>query len=277
MEILYMGTAAAEGWPALFCDCPVCSHAREAGGKNIRSRSQALLDGEVLIDFPPDSYAHAVKYGLNFGKIHTLLITHSHMDHWFPTDLIHRHSHFGHGAEGVLHVYGNAAVEKAYYDHILIDRFRAHPLDGVVQFHRISGGDRFAAGGWEIVAVPADHDQREECLVYICKKDGKALFYGHDTGVNLPDTAWELLSREHFDLVSLDATRGRNQKNGYHMGLPDIEPFVEKLTVLGCVDSRTQVVLNHFSHNGQMTQEELTAWAGARGMTAAWDGLTVTI
>ena len=55
MKIRYLGTAAAEGWPALFCSCPICTHARTQGGKNLRTRTQAILDGELLIDFPPDT------------------------------------------------------------------------------------------------------------------------------------------------------------------------------------------------------------------------------
>ena len=276
MKILYLGTAAAEGWPGLFCSCPICTHAREHGGRNLRTRTQALLDGEILLDFPPDTYCHAVRHGLNLGKIHTLLVSHSHMDHWFPTDLIHRHEHFGHGAEGVLDVYGNSAVEKAFYDHILNDRFKPHPIDDVVHFHRTHGGDHIRTdGGWEITAVPADHDKREECLVYICKKDGKTVFYGHDTGANLSPQAWELLAAEQFDLVSLDATMGQKTIGGYHMGLPDIEPFLAKMEALGCVDGHTVRVINHFSHNGEMTQEQLEAWGAARGILAAYDGMEV--
>ena len=275
MKILYMGTAAAEGWPGLFCSCPICSHARKEGGKNLRTRTQALLDDEVLLDFPPDSYCHALQYGLDFGKLHTLLVTHSHMDHWFPTDIIHRHEHFGHGAEGVLDIYGNEAVEKAFYEHILIDRFKPHPIDDVVHFHRTHGGDRIHAGEWEIIAVPADHDKREESLVYICKKGGKTVFYGHDTGANLSPEAWDLLAAEHFDLISLDATMGLKTIGGYHLGLPDIEPFIQKLTDLGCVDRHTVKVINHFSHNGEMTHDQLTAWGAERGILAAYDGMTV--
>ena len=102
MKIRYLGTAAAEGWPALFCSCPICTHAREQGGKNLRTRTQAILDGELLLDFPPDTYCHALQHGLELAKVRTLLVTHSHMDHWFPTDLIHRHEHFGHGYTGGL-------------------------------------------------------------------------------------------------------------------------------------------------------------------------------
>ena len=33
MKIHYLGTAAAEGWPALFCDCENCRRARIEKGK----------------------------------------------------------------------------------------------------------------------------------------------------------------------------------------------------------------------------------------------------
>ncbi|HIS53274.1 MAG TPA: hypothetical protein IAC15_11175 [Candidatus Onthomonas avicola] len=277
MKMCYLGTAAAEGWPALFCSCPICSNARQAGGRNLRTRTQAMLDGELLLDFPPDTYCHALRHGLNLGGIHTLLVTHSHMDHWFPTELIHRHEHFGHGAEGILDVYGNEAVEQAFYEHILIDRFKPHPLDDAVHFHRTHGGDVIRAGDWEIVAVPADHDKREECLVYICKKGGKTVFYGHDTGANLSAQAWDLLARERFDLVSLDATMGQRSIGGYHMGLPDIEPFLAEMARRGCIHDGTVKVINHFSHNGGMTHEELTAWGAARGIIAAYDGLEIAL
>ena len=116
MEIQYLGTAAAEGLPALFCSCEICQKAKNTKGKELRTRTQSIIDGKLLIDFPPDSYMHALNYSLNMGKIQHLLITHSHMDHFFPVELIHRHEHFGHNAEGILHVYGNEAVEKAFFD-----------------------------------------------------------------------------------------------------------------------------------------------------------------
>lgn len=275
MRILYMGTAAAEGWPALFCSCPICTQAREMGGRDLRTRTQVLLDDDLLLDFPPDTYCHALRHGLNLGDIHTLLVTHSHMDHWFPTDLIHRHEHFGHGVKGVLDVYGNKAVEDTFKAHILIDRFKPHPIDSAVHYHVVRGGDSFFSGGWEITAVPADHDQREECLVYICKKNGKTVFYGHDTGTNFSQEAWELIAAEHYDLVSLDATMGLKTIGGYHMGLSDVEWMLEKLASLGCVDSKTRKIISHFSHNGGMTHEQLTAWGRERSILAAYDGMEI--
>ncbi len=273
MEIQYLGTAAAEGWPALFCDCEICRHARLVRGKDLRTRTQSMIDGKLLIDFPPDSYTHALYNSLQLGKIQHLLITHSHMDHFFPVELIHRHEHFGHNAEGKLHVYGNEAVEKAFYDAVLIDRFKAHPLDDAVEFIRIAPFQDFIADGYHIIPVRADHDKRETCLIYIIERDGKCMLYGHDTGIDLDREAWDCIYSHKYQLVSMDATMGKKQTDRYHMGLPDGIRFVQTLEEKGCIGKDTWKVINHFSHNGEMTHDDLERFAESHGLIAAYDGM----
>ena len=63
MKLTYLGTAAAEGWPAAFCNCDGCRAARRLGGRNIRTRSQALVDDALLLDFPCDAWLHALRQG----------------------------------------------------------------------------------------------------------------------------------------------------------------------------------------------------------------------
>jgi glyoxylase-like metal-dependent hydrolase (beta-lactamase superfamily II) len=87
MKITYYGTAAAEGIPGLFCKCRVCENARKVKGKEIKTRSQALVDDKILIDFPADTYMHALNYGLPLEDIHTCIVTHSHMDHLYEREL----------------------------------------------------------------------------------------------------------------------------------------------------------------------------------------------
>ena len=88
MKIKYLGTAAYEGIPSLFCECETCKKARAFKGKNIRTRSQALINDDLLIDFPPDTLVHANTYGIDFQRIHHCLITHSHSDHFYPEDIM---------------------------------------------------------------------------------------------------------------------------------------------------------------------------------------------
>ncbi len=277
MEIQYLGTAAAEGWPALFCDCEICRKARKTGGKELRTRTQSIVDGKILIDFPPDTYTHALKYSLQLGQIQHLLVTHSHMDHFFPVELIHRHEHFGHRAEGMLNVYGNEAVEKAFYDAVLIDRFKVHPLDNAVRFVRLKPFVDFMADGYHIIPVPADHDKRETCFIYIIEKERKCLLYGHDTGLKMSDAAWDCIFSHKYDLISIDATMGRQHSEGYHMGLPDDLTFVAIMERHGCIRPDTVKIINHFSHNGGMTHEELDAFAVKHSLIAAYDGMAVSI
>ena len=81
MEILYMGTAAEERIPAMFCHCELCQKALKLGGKNIRKRAQALIDGELLVDFGSDTYDHFIREGRTLWDIQNILLTHSHPDH----------------------------------------------------------------------------------------------------------------------------------------------------------------------------------------------------
>ena len=49
MKFRYLGTAAAEGWPAVFCNCDNCMRAKKAGGRNLRTRSQAIINDDLLL------------------------------------------------------------------------------------------------------------------------------------------------------------------------------------------------------------------------------------
>ena len=51
MKIKYLGTGAAEGIPAIFCNCSICKNAKNMKGKEIRTRCQAIIDEEIIIDF----------------------------------------------------------------------------------------------------------------------------------------------------------------------------------------------------------------------------------
>ncbi|MDE6677090.1 MAG: hypothetical protein K2K12_05210, partial [Clostridia bacterium] len=90
MKVTYLGTGAAEGIPALFCQCEYCRGVRARGGKEIRSRAQVLVDGELSIDFPPDAFYHGAAEGIDLSAVKYLLVTHSHMDHFYAQDFILR-------------------------------------------------------------------------------------------------------------------------------------------------------------------------------------------
>ena len=153
MKIKYFGTAAAEGFPGMFCKCEVCERARQAGGRNFRTRSQALIDGKLLIDFPPDTYMHVLYGGLDLAAVNSCIITHGHSDHLYASDLEMRK----HGlpiiqrarAAGVQSVRnkGNSRCHKEFSDF-------EHLVDiETIALHEIKAFNKFTAEGYEITPL----------------------------------------------------------------------------------------------------------------------------
>ena len=90
MKLKYYGTGAGYGIPEIFCDCRICRQAREEGGKNIRTRSCATLDGRIAIDLSVDTFYHSAFAGLDMRRIKQVLVTHAHHDHFFTNDMFSR-------------------------------------------------------------------------------------------------------------------------------------------------------------------------------------------
>lgn len=113
MKIKYLGTAAAEGVPAMFCKCESCENIRRLGKGEFRTRTQILIDGELSVDFPPEAYSNSLKYGFNLADLKYVFVTHSHMDHFYAHDFILRGYRYASGFSSPLHIYGNAEVAAA--------------------------------------------------------------------------------------------------------------------------------------------------------------------
>lgn len=273
MKIKYFGTAAAEGWPGIFCRCDVCKKATELGGKNLRSRSQALIGDSLLVDFPPDSYYHMLHDGLNLPEIQHIIITHSHQDHFYPLDLNMRGNGFSDEVKGMLHIYGNAHVEKMFNE--TVSQAGAFcQLDKRLAFHLLENFVPLEIAGYKVTPLTALHDRRENCVIFLIEKDGKTLLYANDTGL-FPDETYEFLQGRKLDLVSFDCTMMRVKEGTNHMGLADNVLVKEKLTELGCIHDGTEYVVTHFSHHGGLLHHELEEEAAKLGFIAAYDGLTV--
>jgi len=96
MKIHFLGTGAAEGIPAIGCDCAHCTRARNEGGKLVRERNAILFslpDYELLVDCAPDIRSLINKYQVT--KLDGILATRSRYDHiggikefeWWPGQL----------------------------------------------------------------------------------------------------------------------------------------------------------------------------------------------
>lgn len=273
MKIKYLGTGASEGIPALFCRCPICNEARKRGGKELRSRSQAIIDDQLLVDFPADSYYHIQKYNLDFSSIKTLLITHSHDDHFYPFDLLMRLPAYAHNmGEKKLHIYGNHEV--GCYLKEAADRFSVSQIWEFIEYHEVKIFESFKVDSYTVYPLPARHMKNENALIYLIEGGGKTLLYGNDTGL-FYDEVWDFLKNRKIDCVSLDCTMGKHPTDPAHMGFPNDIDIQERLNEMNCTNQYTKWVCVHFSHNGGMLYKEMKEWAAEKNFEAAWDGMEI--
>ena len=273
MKLKYLGTAAAEGIPGMFCNCRVCRNALEVRGKEIKTRSQALLDDKLLIDFPADTYMHILNHGLDLRNIHNVIITHSHSDHFYPNDFWCRFEGIAYDiVEEPLNIY----VTEAGYNEAL--RQLGEDMNETrVKFHKIAPFEPFDVEDYHIIPLAADHDSSSNPVIYIIEKGGKSLLYANDTGI-FPDSTWDYLEKynKKFELISLDCT-GMAQKNWRrsHLCLNTDKEVYDRLTEIGVCDKNTIVYVNHFSHNGMLTHKELVVEAEKYGFLVTYDSLEV--
>lgn len=271
MKIQFLGTAAFEGIPSLFCNCRVCRESMRAGGRNIRSRSQALVDNKLLLDFNADTCAHYLKYPFDWDEIQACLITHSHSDHLYVEDMIINTPGYA-DAHATWTFY---AAEDGYNKiQAITERTKNH-----IAAKKVEPGVEFTVGDYRILPLWADHDPLTSPVFYAItnQAEGKRMLYAHDTGI-FPDKTWERLKSETqpFDLISLDCTGCvlTGWVHG-HMGLDGDQIVTNRLREMGLVTDKTIVVVNHFSHNAHATHDELVAVAEPQGMVVSYDGMEV--
>ena len=277
MKLKYLGTAAAEAVPALFCECDVCKKAREMGGRHIRSRSQALIDDTLLIDFPYDTSYHMILNHLSLLDFPYCLITHIHNDHFAPKEMAY-----------IRRGYATVLPENYQGFHVFGSEDLAPELNEIIEkspdrifYTRVEPYQPFSVGDYRVTALKANHST-EHPYNYIIERYGKALLYAHDTGHFLPETWTYLESLSlRFSLVSLDCTGGHRTHGykipGHHMGLGDNILMREKLTEFGLVNENTRYILNHFSHNGaDVDYDTFCPIAANFGFDVSYDGMEVT-
>ena len=272
MKITFLGTAAAEGFPALYCSCDNCKKARKLGGKNLRTRSQAILDGVLLIDYPADTYAHVLANNIDLSDVKSCLITHIHGDHFYPKDFSYLRAGFSvPKPDYKLTVYGSEDAKESVEE--IAQRSPDH-----LAFSLLTPFEPVMTDGYKVTPLKAYHGTAHPYF-YAVQKDGKSLLYAHDTDYFCEET-WEYLEHSgiRFDLVSLDCTEGNREDLDYHghMCLGRNIKCKNRMLESGLADEKSIFVLNHFSHNGtDSVYEDFKDIAKPYGFLVSYDGMTV--
>lgn len=278
MKLKFLGTAAGEGIPALLCDCDVCRRSRERGGKNLRARSQAMIDDVLLIDMPPETYSNLHRYRINLLNVRYWLITHTHPDHFHPTEFTFtRNGNFAHYADDWhgIDIHGSADLEVPLREFICEDDHAAY-----MRYHRETAFQSFRCGDYTVTPLAANHGT-ENPFIYVIEKDGKAVLYAHDTGP-FSKEVWAYLQSmtATLSVVSLDCTAGSKMTYHYpvHMCLGWNIECRDELIKRGIANENTVFVLNHFSHNGDNAMyDDFKDIAKQHGFLASFDGMEIEV
>lgn len=278
MKIQFLGTAAAEGVPAMFCSCKYCQDIKKSGAKEYRTRSQVVIDGELSIDFPPEAYVHALDYGIDLSALKNLIVTHSHLDHFYAHDFVLRGYKYAELSADILNIYGNDEVEKVYSE--CTRRELKNDVAAHLRFNKIKAFQSFHVGKYRVIALPAVHGTEEEALLYYVECGEKGYLHLYDTGT-LSDEAIDFLAKNSakaqlaaFDCTFLDAPYEAGRR---HMCIEGVSELVKKLKSVGVVDDNTIKVITHFSHNSNPTRSRVSEIAKRYGFVGAYDGLNIEI
>jgi phosphoribosyl 1,2-cyclic phosphate phosphodiesterase len=312
LRLTFLGTGAAEGFPALWCRCQRCQTARARGGRNLRFRSAALVNDDLLLDVGPDLVASAVRLGLDLAPVQALLVTHPHTDHLDPTVLMWRRKGFVTTPLPLLHLYGSARTivragrpegREASPESL---RVVPHTFRPFQRFEVTTGGPpepdpRFPdhpqpvpetpLRRYEVWTLGASHARPEdEASIFVVRQvegpeaqpgGAPALLYATDTGP-FPAETWEALDRLgaeglRLQATAVDSTLGDGPDGAGHMSIHQMAAHQDELARRGLLAPGARRLGHHFSHGRTPPYEELCALLEPRGIEVAYDGLSVTL
>ena len=273
MKIFFLGTGAAEGVPALFCDCSICTAAKRRGAPERRTRSSVMIDDIIKIDLPPETLAHVHNYPqLDFAKLRHLLFTHSHDDHFAVRELQYLSPNFAPCRKAPLEVYAtNDLINKIFKEteHF----FERAPLS----FHTLIPFSELEVGHLRVTPIPAHHKRDELCLNFLLASGEKTVLYACDTGWYDPQT-WEYLATRSLDAVIMECGKGASL-SAYdgHLSVDDAIRVHDRLIEEGAMRPDAPFYLTHIAHTGLLLHQALAERVAPHGISVAYDGLEITL
>lgn len=277
MKINFMGTAAYERIPSIFCNCPACAYARKHGKKNIRTQAQVLINNDLLIDFGMDNYLHFVKSGVNFSAIPNILITHAHEDHFQLEELKMRSES---GSKNIicedLNIYGGVGA-KEFFESGDTNKCTFNLMEKFVPYN---------VGKYKVIAFPARHGTIDP-LTYLISDGQKTVYYSLDSWYPI-DEVYDFIKENNIkiDAVICDCTYSVldiTDDGGHHMSLKNNFVHRERLINAGAINQNTTWVVTHFTHNSMhkdgkaVSFRELNKICKKNKMKLAYDGYILNV
>lgn len=277
MKLTYLGTGGGAGIPELFCSCEICQNARIVQGRELRSRSMALINDDLCIDLPCDARSSMLAHHVDPRKLKYFLVTHNHYDHFMPDNFINRPADVQQ-----MELYISSGSGRDFAERC--QKFKGattgdlRPVN-IPHIHFIAPFETVKMGCYTVTALPANHDKSIECLNFIISDGKRTVLWLHDTGVLLEET-WIYLKNHKsvFDFISMDCSFscGTNSKTE-HMDLQQCKELTDTLWNMGYMRTGSLVYLSHIGHNVNLSHQDLTMEASNSNLRVAYDGMQIVI
>ena len=282
MNLTFLGTAAANAYPEAFCSCDNCEQARKLGGRNLRKRSAALINDDLLIDLGPDIMTAAATHNRPLTKVRYCLQTHAHADHLDTSHFLSRSPGYGVVGAPRLQFYASAGTLRVAAQllardcepHSFFDPEISERLN--LEIHQIKALQQFTMGQYRVTAFTANHDSYVESLLYAIESKGRTIFYGTDTDT-LPEETWQGFHQHKlcFDVVILDHTYGPDKSGEGHLSAKKFIEHVARMREEKLLKESARVLATHISHDANPVHEDLVEFATKHGYEVAYDGMSL--
>ena len=271
MRLIFLGTAAAEGYPGVYCNCANCIEARTLGGRNLRYRSALLVNDNLLIDCGPDLGAAAQRFNKTLARVTTGLVTHAHEDHFYTGNFHMRRVDF----TGKLEI----PSMRLFAPHDVADILSAEVPDLSIyriESHTVRANDCWENDGYTFNAFHAHHAiGRYDALFYSVDDGQHSFLYATDTGA-FPAETWAALAGRSFDVIILEETMGFGSYS-QHIGFDGFIEHAQRMRAEGMLRPGGRVIAHHMSHTNNPVHEKIEAILNPHGVEVAYDGLEIVL
>jgi len=254
MQIKFLGTGAAEGIPAINCDCQHCQRARAEGGKLQRERNAILFqlpDYNMLVEVPPNTRGLINKYQVN--NLQGILATNAtygyigglkEFEYW-PTPL-------------------DFLAEPSLFEMIQVEHWTER-LDEIMFAIPYYPGAALHFGQFSMIPFAAR--RRQPIFGMSIKAGEKQIVYASSTPGRLTNYARCLLTGADMLIVNTPTFKPPKED---HITLVEAIELKEQIGV-------GQLVLTHINHNNR-PHDELDAYVRQfPGVVVAYDGMSLEI
>lgn len=283
MRLRFLGTGAATAAPLPFCGCDFCRELRQK--RIFRRRAALLINDEMIIDFGPDVPQIAAEADIDLTKVHTVLQTHSHADHFDAGHFVTRIP--GYAPENLppLTLMGSPLTMEHIREKMMREEGDAADTasDAACRTmnlmpHTFTPGEMLHTCRYDILPIAVPHDVNDGSVIYLIHDtaDEKTILYATDCPP-FTDEVWQTLSGYRLDCVIMDHTYGTNRHAPCksHMDAHQFAAMLRRLRGEGILKPGAPAYATHISHEAHVSVEVMEAFAADNGYILPVDGQNI--